>query len=487
MLMGNSISAQSTFRCDYTDSIGNGNFRTVISDSSGFLIAGSRLVGNNVQVGIIMKTDLDGRILWTKNIGDTTTRISINSSTKLFDGTYLIAAYDQILQKCHFYNLDTLGNIIWQKQIQNNGVLSFVEAKETKIVLAGNTASGFALLIIDSLLNNIWGKVYGLNNSRTTFQVSSSHDNGFLFLYDHSTFDTCSVMKTDSAGNFLWAKVLNSNLNTLMSESINGDLLFVSSWASSSTQYGIRVVKLDEAGNLLWSEDLVGLTNRENPYSVISTSDGGCLILGRSRNAMPGWATLVVKIYSNGNIAWSEILGSYSDIVSYPFQIINTIDNAYGLICNKTQGTVFFKMDSLGFAGCAGTPYPMTVTSISGVTIVDDSISVDTTSVQFVPISLSGDTSGLYFNQTCFLNKIEDFPLNTLTVFPIPCKDELVISETISHGRIKVFDLTGKICIEIKSELNETKLNTSFLERGFYLISYEEDGKIRFAKAVKSY
>jgi len=67
MFIGNSVSAQSTFQNEYGDSFDHGNFKSIVSDSSGFLIAGAKLLLIPNIVPIAVKTDLEGRILWQRN------------------------------------------------------------------------------------------------------------------------------------------------------------------------------------------------------------------------------------------------------------------------------------------------------------------------------------------------------------------------------------------------------------------------------------
>ena len=141
-------------------------------------------------------------------------------------------------------------------------------------------------------------------------------------------------------------------------------------------------------------------------------------------------------------------------------------------------------MDSLGFAGCPGTPYPMTVQPFA-TSITDDSLSTDTTSIQFLNISVPFDTTSLTMNQICFANTVDEINSHSLTIFPSPFKDKITVQDTKRDGQIKVYDLAGRIFIDRRTLSGETELNTSFLSKGFYVIRYDEQGRTYFAKAIK--
>lgn len=485
LIIWNSVSAQSTFKNEYGDSFDSGIINSIVSDSSGYLITGTklRLIPNVVAIAI--KTDPDGRILWQRNFGDTSSRFSLASCTKMTNGTYLLIAFDQVLLKSHLYNIDGLGNIIYQKVIFNCIARDLVQKYPNEIVLIGNLPSGFSIIAMDSTLNTTWTRSYGVNESANAYRISHTDDNGFLILYSRPPTDYDFITKIDSTGNIVWSKILNSHYhNSSVTETTNGDLFLVSIWDSTSAKYGVRIDKLDNAGNLIWSENLSGIYDYEILRSLITTPDDGCLILAYVKSPSTMFATLMIKLDSSGNIVWSETIGDYSDM-SNPVQIINTIDSAYALLCNKWgSGHILFKMDSVGFAGCPGTPYPMTVHPFV-TSITDDTISTDTTSIQFVNISVPFDTTSLTMNQICFVNKVGEVVSNSLNIFPSPFKDKLTVQDTKSEGQIKVYDLTGRIFIDRKTLSGETELNTSFLGKGFYMIRYDEQGKTYFTKAIK--
>ncbi len=485
MINGTSGSAQSTFRNNYGDGFDHGDFDSFISDSSGYLIAGSKLIRFPNYAGKVIKTDLEGRILWERNFGDTTTKLKIKFCTKMTNGTYMLIAVDHILQKSHLYKLDALGNILYQKQILNCIVLNLIEVNPNEIVIAGNLPFGFSIISMDSSLNTTWAKSYGVSDTASAYRISQTNDNGFLILYTHPSTNHDFITKIDSSGNIGWSKALNIiNRQDLMTETTNGDVFLISSWDSTSAVVGVRIDKLDNVGNLIWSENLSGIYDYEVFRSVISTSDGGCLILGYVKNAITLFATLIIKVDSSGNIVWSETLGSFSDL-SNPVQIINTTDKAYALLCNTwSGGGILFKMDSVGFAGCPGTPYQMTVQPFV-TSITDDTLSTDTTSIQFVSISVPYDTTSLTMNQICFVNKVDEIVSHSLIIFPSPFTDKLTVKDTKGDGQIKVYDLTGKNFIDRKASSGETELNTSFLGSGFYVIKYEEQGIMYYAKAIK--
>ena len=108
----------------------------------------------------------------------------------------------------------------------------------------------------------------------------------------------------------------------------------------------IWVVKTDAMGTLLWQR-MLGGSSYEDGGSVISTSDGGCIIVGETRsndgdvsNNYGAYDVWVVKLNSNGTIEWEKSLGGSGPDSGYGIREL--ADGGYVLlgITSSTNGMI---------------------------------------------------------------------------------------------------------------------------------------------------
>lgn len=76
------------------------------------------------------------------------------------------------------------------------------------------------------------------------------------------------------------------------------------------------VVKLDDNGNHLWSRT-VGGPGEDRAYTVEHTADGGYFVAGYTTRPYTGKDFLVVKLRADGDLEWSETIGTPADDVGY--------------------------------------------------------------------------------------------------------------------------------------------------------------------------
>jgi hypothetical protein len=99
--------------------------------------------------------------------------------------------------------------------------------------------------------------------------------------------------------------------------------------------------------------------------------------------------------------------------------------------------------------------------------------------------TLTETGSGSTVNTLCTNISVEE--MNSFSVYPSPnpFSDELKITGTKINGEIFMFDITGSIIQQYQSEFEETKLNTSELSPGIYILNYINGNKIVNLKVVR--
>ncbi len=159
------------------------------------------------------------------------------------------------------------------------------------------------------------------------------------------------LMKSDSLGDTLWTRTYNQSSydeGVMVKENIDGDYIILGnlSYNMGATSFPV-VVKADSSGNNLWKKSF-GYYSSTHEYaignSLLTTQDGGCLILVRARRAVTFIAeTLIIKIDALGDTLWTKNLQVNCEGASMK----KTSDGGY-IIVGERYGSIFLsKTDSL--------------------------------------------------------------------------------------------------------------------------------------------
>ena len=102
------------------------------------------------------------------------------------------------------------------------------------------------------------------------------------------------------------------------------------------------IVKYDNGGNLVWNKNFGG-TLYDQFYSVLQTSDGGCIAVGYSNSINGDLATLnkgdfdaiIVKYDSSGNVLWNKNFGG--SVYDQFRSVVQTSDGGYIAVGNSSS------------------------------------------------------------------------------------------------------------------------------------------------------
>ena len=363
-----SITTNSSFGGEYEDKL-----HKVIETNDGKLLLvgyGSGIGGggpNNVggQLGETygsadfwaVKTELDGTIIWEKNFGGTGEDIC-QDVIQTPDGGYLLAGYTSSFDfDAEFiYNgydgwivkIDANGNKLWTKKYGGT------EAEAFHQIIASNDGNYFAVgqtggynienngnqsnnpnadmfvVKFDGDGNEIWSQNYGGNQFDSAHGIIQNTE-GDLFVVghskseeipDHHGFMDIILLRLDANGNKLWEKAIGGSgfeygeaitldaseniaiAGTTYSSDFDAD--------SNNSSQSMWFLKLDQNGAILNSK-IIGPDNITTSNDIISTEDGGFLLIGNSTDYPFASYTfgnlLAVKIDSEDNIEWFNSYG----------------------------------------------------------------------------------------------------------------------------------------------------------------------------------
>ena len=253
---------------------------------------------------------------------------------------------------------DYNGNLSWEKYYGGIGDDRGYVVKETKdgIILGGamlsknydqlrNNGAWDALLIkLDKNGNVQWKQNYGKSGSETIRDVIPTYDDGYMFCgytfsEDYENYHGGKdfyIVKTDSAGEVIWKKIMGGRLYDMpysIIETDSGEYViagYTFSHDGDLEEYenhgggDFWIIKLDYFGNLVWSK-VYGGSGWDEARDVIETRDRGFLVAGvsssKNGNVDEGngkWDAWLLKLDKDGEMEWEKTYGgsSYDKVFS---------------------------------------------------------------------------------------------------------------------------------------------------------------------------
>lgn len=307
--------------------------RSVISVSDGFVITGDVWDYGYARLDIyLMKIDTYGNLLWDQIFGTNSRELGFKVIPSN-DGGYLILGYTRGIDPVGdlwLIKTDVNGVQIWSKNygsqfddygfdlIQNNtGEIYMIGSKggffDDIHANFRNNDSDIYLIKADNNGNEIWQKTFGGDQHDFGQSITISEESGF-YLFGSSqsngvgSFDM-TLIKTDVDLNEVWSKSyggLEYDYGISMDKNGQDDLFLF----GSTKSFGINessdfyLVKTDKHGEEIWSLTIGG-KYAEFGQQVISTSDNGCAVIGQSNSFGEGeFDFLFTKVNKDGLIEY---------------------------------------------------------------------------------------------------------------------------------------------------------------------------------------
>jgi hypothetical protein len=251
----------------------------------GFLLAGKH-GSNYVNFNWLIKTDVNGEILWEKTIGDESTNIKIsafsfNSQGDIYlvglTGYYNEESYDPLIMK-----LNACGEKQWCRVFVEDGInfsnaLVVTPDAGVVVVLRYMNSTRICLAKFNVSGDLLWKECY--NSSDTSlhnedaFNLTQTPDGGFLITgycgYEdpsppHSWWDKPYYLKTDSLGQFEWETVVHKEVSdkggmawsTVISPDSNYFYSSLSHYYHPPFGDAPALLKMDMSGNVVGIYDL---------------------------------------------------------------------------------------------------------------------------------------------------------------------------------------------------------------------------------------
>jgi hypothetical protein len=309
----------------------------------------------------VVKTDIDGAILWKSNYGGTSDETG-NCIIQTQDGGYAVAGMtwskDGDIRNNHgkgdfwVLKLSASGKIEWQKTYggsEDDEASSIVQMPDGGYLVTGYTYSndgdvtglhsgGFGdiwLIRIDPNGNLLWQKTYGGSRNDVAYSIISTTDGNYMIggISESSDGDATDnhgkadywLIKINSVGKILWQKTYGGSKDEFLASVIEtADKGFALNGYSFSNDGDVSgnhgdadfwIVKVDNSGELQWEKALGG-SDREKGMAIRQMPDGGFVAIGCARSINGDVTGIhgdedawVVKLCSSGSIEWEKCFG----------------------------------------------------------------------------------------------------------------------------------------------------------------------------------
>jgi hypothetical protein len=298
----------------------------------------------------IVKTNLDGTLLWQKAIGGT----SLDEASAIVataDGGCIVAGNTQSndgdVSGNHgggdalLVKFDSTGIIEWKKTLGGSGydkAWALIKTSDGGFALAGqttsndgdlagipslNTNSKIWLVKFNNAANIEWQNTFGLNGSKDDvgYSLTQATDGEYTIagrtLSTDNNADIC-VVHVNSTGGLNWVKTIGSSsgggdVAWGVTASPTNDECVVTGYMGA---YNLVAVKLDSSGNIVWQKIFAGSTsggiqgrsilstNQEYIITGFTSSKNGDIVASKGSEDM-----FVLRIDANGNKISSNVLG----------------------------------------------------------------------------------------------------------------------------------------------------------------------------------
>jgi len=367
------IEAHCQLVCEWKKNLGgtNGDASSSITSTSdgGYIMGGSTsspICLNQdpdvIQKGIIIKTDSEGNIEWSKCFDEYP--YGINDVQQSDDGGYFMWTDNDKIVK-----VDAFGNIVWE--YEDEGDYASYSTQWCGTVASGNEYIFPAWTLVswpndyagtvtklDATGNLIWQQTYEYQDDvfLNGVNILQTVDGGYVLCgLSGSLNDTTSnamVMKIDPSGNLEWHRSYGGTGDDIffdvvpsssggfflagMSSSNDGDVSGNHSPSNSTWYMDMWIIKIDDEGNLEWQR-CIGGTDFEVIYSIEETESGGCIALGMTYSVDGDFTSnhgnadfALAELDDNGNIIWAQCMGGTAyDALSIYNPLTKSSDSGY--------------------------------------------------------------------------------------------------------------------------------------------------------------
>jgi hypothetical protein len=243
------------------------------------------------------------------------------------DGVFIVGTSENGAQSSIvLMRTDINGNAIWSRTLAsdvNCEGFGIIRLSDDNLLVIGSEETGdnknILLMKTDGEGNVLWQKSFGGSESDIGRDVIELQGGGFMLIGTTSSFGAgiadMYVVRTDAAGNQLWARTFGGGSLDGGSELVQADafsvmlLGFTESFGVGNRDQYLQSVSIE--GDSLWSSTYGG-QDYEESQGMRRTDDGGYVLCAHSASVDPVHAMLGMKIGPDGSVQWEHHFGAFT-------------------------------------------------------------------------------------------------------------------------------------------------------------------------------
>ena len=445
----------------------------------------------------VYKLDVCGNIEWF-NIFGTTAQEGGRSIQQTADSGYIVSGlYSQGASRAFNMKLDANGITQWIKIYPFEWMMYAIEAANGDFISVGTAANQLYIIRTDSMGNIIWSKQINGLGSTSLYIYELLNGDILVSVIGVNNGKDISLCRLDSNGNMLWGNAYGGSgwsdqdhtawsCKGAVNEPDNSIVITSPTYLGSIAGENILLTKIDLTnGSVLWARSVGG--NDRDQSRDIALYPGGYVVLGNSASfptpvnpnagifePLSEKDILLVAFDGFGNLNWARTYGG-SDRdkgigVRYNFDngftvSAYTTSNFFGNT-DASMDPLFIKTDSVGIVSCQMAsppiqfePITLSVTSVGSTSTVNFTASVPPISATTInpndgylcqqcisiPIFTPEDTMICVNDTARFFN---------ITTFGLKCFQEWLIEGQAFNGGVDlewVFTQPGDYEVELYS------------------------------------
>ncbi|MFW5762347.1 MAG: T9SS type A sorting domain-containing protein [Cyclobacteriaceae bacterium] len=496
----------------------------------GYILLVNTYPGGYPTLSWIIKTDINGELLWEKKIGDGSTIVGFEDIHQTEDGGYILAGSNWMIDNQHgdtfFMKLNTCGEKEWCKifhnstQFDSGANIYSIPGEDTYIALVadfgqpgpGSAKKGIWLFKLNYngeiiWMKNIFDQVHPLAWNELPKHMFLN-DDGELIIYGFTLYGLPEGYKkpfvvsasTDSTENW-WAIIAqNQDLRGEVKhavEDFSGDI-YATGWFDDydPETHHIGIHKLDKFGNIIYEKYIIDSTEQAGTYCINLLNDSTLDVAGVwFYPDQPAYNT-IVRLDSNGNVLFEK------QILQSDYSFSNTLETFDGkdLYVGSFKDGNFFKIQLHKFN--SDLEYDSIYTQPFNYDYMCDDLPIVSDTIDIYDCAVWTSLPG----------EIEYRLAQYLVVYPNPATEKITIQlpkaiveekpwgsftsrhfnhQYYNNSVLCIYDIFGRQVKETSLHLqqeSELEINISAFPQGIYLINlYENNKKMASGKFIKTH
>ncbi len=308
--------SQTLFNNIYPKSDWDYSTAVIETNENSYLIASSSRSKFNSDYDILlMNIDTTGNIIWEKYLGQTNKLEFASSINKTNAGGYIIggsyrAPGDNFNYDTYIMKIDSNGNEIWSQRVNptslfEDGFSAFENTSGEFVILGSGNHTHIYNLSNSGVLN--WST---LLQNLSCKQIKQTSDGGYALICNTTNLinNEIFLIKTNTYGDSIWSQQFEEEGNAFAyTFTLTPDEGFLIAAAYNSSiiddDFWTNLIRIDSNGSTLWTRKYFTGT----PYYIQRTSDGGYVYSSIRYDDLPFndlHSIIIAKTNSNGEMEW---------------------------------------------------------------------------------------------------------------------------------------------------------------------------------------